>query len=101
MYGCMIGAKAQPTARRALHRDGHAEGVVYMDENGTEVTQPASTVMASALTPATVSATSCVKVRCDDREHEQVNRVLLLLKIGGPYDPATFKGTLCRYFTKR
>jgi gluconate 2-dehydrogenase alpha chain len=99
LFGCMIGAKAQPTnllmpilrkkktftlrngcwARRIVHRDGHAEGVEYMDENGEEVMQPARLVVLSSFTPNNV-------------------RLLLLSKIGTPYDPSTGKGTLGKNF---
>jgi gluconate 2-dehydrogenase alpha chain len=99
-YGCMIGAKAQPTntimpvltsrknfslrnncwVRKIVHRNGRAEGVVYMDENGEETMQPAELVVLSAWTPNSV-------------------RLLLLSKIGEPYDPVTAKGTLGKNLT--
>jgi gluconate 2-dehydrogenase alpha chain len=99
-YGCMIGAKAQPTntllpvlssrsnfllrnnswVRKIVHRNGHAEGVVYMDENGEETMQPADVVVLSAWTPNSV-------------------RLLLLSDIGERYDPATGKGTLGKNLT--
>jgi gluconate 2-dehydrogenase alpha chain len=99
-YGCMIGAKAQPTntimpvltsrnnfslrnncwVRKIIHRSGRAEGVVYMDENGEETMQPAEVVVLSAWTPNSV-------------------RLLLLSEIGEPYDPVTAKGTLGKNLT--
>ena len=99
-FGCMIGAKAQPSntllpvvqhrrnfelrnnswVRKIVHRDGHAEGVVYMDEHGEETLQPASVVVLSAWTPNSV-------------------RLLCLSKIGEPYDPVTGKGTLGKNLT--
>jgi gluconate 2-dehydrogenase alpha chain len=96
----MIGAKAQPTntlipvlskqknfslhnncwVRKIVHRNGKAEGVVYMDENGEETMQPAEVVVLSAWTPNSV-------------------RLLLLSGIGEPYDPVTAKGTLGKNLT--
>ncbi len=99
-YGCMIGAKAQPTntlvpvlsgrnnfelrnncwVRKIVHQNGRAEGVVYMDEKGEETMQPAEVVVLSAWTPNSV-------------------RLLLLSDIGERYDPATGKGTLGKNLT--
>jgi gluconate 2-dehydrogenase alpha chain len=99
-HGCMIGAKAQPTntlvpvlarqnnfslrnncwVRKIVHRDGKAEGVVYMDENSEETLLPAEVVVLAAWTPNSV-------------------RLLLLSGIGDLYDPATGKGTLGRNLT--
>jgi gluconate 2-dehydrogenase alpha chain len=99
-FGCMIGAKAQPTntlmpvlrkkknftlrnnswVRKILHRNGQAEGVVYMDEAGAETFQPASVVVLSAWTLHNV-------------------RLLLLSRLGEPYDPKTGKGTLGKNLT--
>ena len=99
-YGCMVGAKAQPTntllpvlnhrnnfvlrnhswVRKIVHRDGQAEGVVYMDENGEEIMQPASVVVLSAWTPHNV-------------------RLLLLSNIGERYDAETGKGSLGKNLT--
>jgi gluconate 2-dehydrogenase alpha chain len=99
LYGCMIGAKAQPTnlllpilhrkesftlrndcwVRRIVHREGQAEGVTYMDEKGEEVLQPAKVVIVASFMPNNV-------------------RLLLLSKIGQPYDPATGDGTLGKNF---
>jgi gluconate 2-dehydrogenase alpha chain len=99
-FGCMIGAKAQPTnvllpvlrsrknftlrnnccVRRVVHRSGKAQGVMYMDENGEETFQPASLVILTAWTP-------------------QNTRLLMLSRIGEQYDAATGKGTLGRNLT--
>ncbi len=101
-YGCMIGAKSQPTSvllptlqrqenfelrnhswvRRVLHKDGQATGVTYMDENGDEVTQPADIVVLAGFTVPNI-------------------RMLLLSKIGAEYDPQTGRGTLGRRFTQQ
>jgi gluconate 2-dehydrogenase alpha chain len=99
-FGCMIGAKAQPTntimpvlahrktftmrtgcwVRRVVHKDGHATGVQYVDATGEEVFQPADTVVLATFTLNNV-------------------RLLALSKIGTPYDPATAKGTLGKNLT--
>jgi gluconate 2-dehydrogenase alpha chain len=99
-YGCMIGAKAQPSntllpllknkmnfnlrtgcsVRRVLHRDGSAEGVTYIDSSGKEILQPATVVV---LTSWTMNN----------------SRLLLLSEIGEPYDPVTGKGTLGKNLT--
>jgi gluconate 2-dehydrogenase alpha chain len=103
-YGCMIGAKAQPTTillpvikkhsnvsirtrasvRRILHdgpaTNGKARGVTYVDESGEEVFQPADLVFLSSFILNN-------------------SRLLLLSGIGEPYDPATGKGTLGRNLT--
>jgi len=99
-YGCMIGAKAQPTntllpvltgrknftlrtgcnVRRIAHREGTATGVTYIGESGVEIEQPAHVVILGSWT-----LNNC--------------RLLLLSKIGEPYDPATGKGTLGRNLT--
>ena len=99
-YGCMIGAKAQPTntllpllvkrknfalrtgcsVRRVVHRDGKAGGVTYVDEAGAEVEQPARVVILASWTLNN-------------------SRLLMLSRIGEPYDPATGKGTLGRNLT--
>jgi gluconate 2-dehydrogenase alpha chain len=99
-YGCMIGAKAQPTntimpvltsrnnfslrnncwVRKIIHRNGRAEGVAYMDENGEETIQPAEVVVLAAWTPNSV-------------------RLLLLSEIGEPYNPVTAQGTLGKNLT--
>ena len=101
-YGCMIGAKAQPTSvlmpvlqqqdnfelrnhswvRRVLHKDGQATGVLYMDEEGEEVTQPASIVVMSGFTVPNI-------------------RMLMLSKIGRQYDPESGRGALGRRFTQQ
>ena len=103
-FGCMIGSKAQPTntllpviarqknvsvrsrssVRRILHdRSGkqpHARGVVYVDDAGQEVFQPADLVVLSSWTLNNT-------------------RLLLLSEIGQPYDPVTGRGTLGRSLT--
>ena len=104
MYGCMIGAKAQPTnvllpviqkhknvtirtgawVRRIL-REGSSpksriRGVTYMDAAGEEVFQPAQIVI---LATWTLNNT----------------RLLLLSGIGEPYNPSTGKGTVGRNLT--
>lgn len=100
-YGCMIGAKAQPSntlmpvlaqrrnfqlrplswVRRLVHRGARVEGVTYASgPNGEEVMQPARIVV---LASWTLNNT----------------RLLLLSGIGQPYDPATAKGTLGRNLT--
>ncbi|MBM3737937.1 MAG: GMC family oxidoreductase [Acidobacteria bacterium] len=99
-YGCMIGAKAQPSntlmpilapkknfqlrplcwVRRIVHRNGRAEGVVYSGPNGEEILQPARIVV---LASWTLNNT----------------RLLMLSGIGERYDPATGKGTLGKNLT--
>jgi gluconate 2-dehydrogenase alpha chain len=66
--------------RKIVHRNGRAEGVVYMDENGEETMQPAELVVLSAWTPNSI-------------------RLLLLSEIGEPYNPVTAKGTLGKNLT--
>ena len=103
-FGCMIGAKAQPTntllpviqkrknvsiragasVRRVVHDDtqsgGRARGVTYIDASGEEVFQPAELVF---LASWTLNNT----------------RLLLLSGIGEPYNAQTGKGTLGRNLT--
>jgi gluconate 2-dehydrogenase alpha chain len=99
-YGCMIGAKAQPTnilmpvlqkrktftlktgcsVRRVVHKDGHAEGLTYIDESGAELFQPAGIVIVAGWTLNTV-------------------KLLLQSKVGNAYDAATGKGTLGKNLT--
>jgi gluconate 2-dehydrogenase alpha chain len=99
-YGCMIGAKAQPSntlmpvlakeksftlrtgcrARRVMHRDGKAMGISYIDEAGQETVQPANVVVLSSWTLNNV-------------------RLLFLSGIGDRYDPATGKGSLGKNLT--
>src|SRR5205807_5751576 len=99
-YGCTVGAKAQPSnllmpvlarrknfefhtgswVRRILHKDGRATGIQFTGENGEEFFQPASTVVLASFTLNN-------------------SRLLLLSKIGTPYDPNTRKGTLGRNLT--
>jgi gluconate 2-dehydrogenase alpha chain len=96
-FGCMIGAKAQPSntllpvlercknvslrtgtnVRRIEHKNGRATGVRYMDDNGEEILQPAELiVLASWVLNNT--------------------RLLLLSGVGEPYNPTTGQGTLGR-----
>lgn len=103
-YGCMIGAKAQPTntflpvikrhknvsirtgssVRRIMHdgapNSGRARGVTYIDANGEEIFQPADLVFLASWTLNNA-------------------RLLLLSGVGEPYDPATGKGTVGRNLT--
>ncbi|MBZ5624096.1 MAG: GMC family oxidoreductase [Acidobacteriia bacterium] len=99
-FGCMVGAKAQPTntllpviarqkgvtirtgadVRRVLHKAGKATGVAYRDAAGEEIVQPADLVM---LASWTLNNT----------------RLLLLSKIGEPYDAATGRGLVGRNLT--
>ena len=99
-FGCMIGAKAQPTnvllpllarrknfelrtgawVRRIVVEAGRVRGVRYMDQQGEEVFQPADLVF---LASWTLNNT----------------RLLLLSKIGEPYNPETGTGTLGRSLT--
>ena len=99
-FGCMIGAKAQPSntllpvlmkkknfslrsncsVRRVLHRDGKAEGVTYVDASGQDAFQPADVVVVAAWTL-------------------ESTRILLQSGIGDPYDPASGTGTLGKNLT--
>jgi gluconate 2-dehydrogenase alpha chain len=103
-YGCMIGAKAQPTntllpviqkhknisirtaawVRRIRHSSadgkGHVSGVTYMDASGEEVFQPAELTILASWTLNN-------------------NRLLMLSGIGESYDPATGTGNLGRNLT--
>ena len=99
-FGCMVGAKAQPTnvlmpviarqkgvtvrtganVRRVIHKDGKASGVSYVDAKGEEIVQPADVVI---LASWTLNNT----------------RLLMLSKIGESYDPVTGKGHVGRNFT--
>jgi gluconate 2-dehydrogenase alpha chain len=99
-YGCMIGAKAQPTnllmpvlqkrktftlrtgcnVRRVIHGNGKAEGLSYLDASGEEIVQPAGIVIVASWTLNNA-------------------RLLLLSKLGEPYDPSTGKGTTGRNLT--
>ena len=97
-FGCMVGAKAQPTnlllpiiqkhknitlrtgawVRRILSDAAAkpaARGVTYLDAHGEEVFQPAALLILSSWTFSNT-------------------RLLLLSKIGEPYDPATGRGTV-------
>lgn len=99
-FGCMIGAKAQPSntilpvlqgrrgftlrtaswVRRVLHKNGRVTGVQYADERGAEFFQPATTVVLASWTLNNA-------------------RLLFLSKIGTPYDPASKTGTLGKNLT--
>lgn len=97
-FGCMVGAKAQPTnlllpiiqkrknvsvrtgawVRRILFEpapNSAARGVSYVDAQDQEVFQPASLVFLASWT-------------------FNNTRLLLLSRIGEPYDPATGRGTV-------
>ncbi len=94
-FGCMVGAKAQPTntlmpilahhpnfelrtgawVRRIVVEGRLAQGVQYTDARGEEYLQPAGLVF---LASWTLNNT----------------RLLLLSRIGEPYDPETRRGTL-------
>ncbi len=91
-FGCMVGAKAQPTnvllpviqkrrnveirtgynVRRIVHKDGKATGAIYIDAKGDEVFQPAGLTFLSSWTLNNT-------------------RLLLLSGLGRPYDPASGK----------
>lgn len=103
-FGCMIGAKSQPTntllpviskhknasirsnttVRRIVHDSSSnqitARGVTFVDSHGQEFFQPASLVF---LASWTLNNT----------------RLLLLSRLGAPYDPATGRGTVGRNLT--
>lgn len=99
-FGCMIGAKAQPSnillpvlrgrqsfelrtrswVRRVLHRNGRVTGVQYSDEKRAEFVQPATIVVLASWTLNNA-------------------RLLLLSRIGTPYDPASNRGTLGKNLT--
>lgn len=96
MYGCDFGAKSDPVAtviptamktenfelrtdsyaRRVVHKDGKASGVIYVDmRTGFEYEQPADVVI---LAGYTISNT----------------HLMLLSEIGKPYDPKTGEGVI-------
>jgi gluconate 2-dehydrogenase alpha chain len=99
-FGCMVGAKAQPTntlmpviakqksvavrngasVRRIRHEGGRATGVEYVDAKGEEFFQPADVVVLSSWTLNNT-------------------RLMLLSKVGTPFDPATGKGQLGKNLT--
>lgn len=99
-FGCMIGAKAQPSntilpvlrgrrgfelrpnswVRRVLHKHGRVTGVQYSDARRAEFVQPATIVV---LASWTLNNT----------------RLLFLSKIGTPYDPGSNLGTLGKNLT--
>jgi gluconate 2-dehydrogenase alpha chain len=98
-FGCEVGAKASPNVtviptamatgkyeirthswvRRIVHKDGHAQGVTYLDAAGRENFQPADIVLVNAFMFNNV-------------------RLLLLSNLGTPYDPKTEKGAVGRNF---
>src|SRR5258708_8222784 len=98
----MIGAKAQPTntllpvlakrnnftlragcwVRRVIHRDGKAEGVVYVDGSGAEMHQPAEVVILASWTLNN-------------------SRLLLLAGVADPYHPPTAKSVPAKTRTHR
>jgi gluconate 2-dehydrogenase alpha chain len=99
-FGCHVGAKASPivttvpsalasgrvelrqyaTAFRINHDGGKATSVSYYDAAGREQEQPADLIVLGAFTLENI-------------------RLLLLSKIGEPYDPATGKGVVGRNYT--
>jgi len=99
-FGCMIGAKAQPSntlmpvlarlnnfemrtsawVRSLVFESSRVRGVRYMDSNGDDVFQPADLVF---LASWTLNNT----------------RLLLLSKIGDPYDPESGKGLVGSHLT--
>jgi gluconate 2-dehydrogenase alpha chain len=103
-FGCMIGAKAQPTntllpvianqkgvsirtqtwVRRIVHQNGgtsrNATGVTYRDATGAEYFQPARVVILASWSLNNV-------------------RLLFLSQIGKPYNQTTGEGTLGRNLT--
>jgi len=99
-FGCMIGAKAQPTntlipllsrrgnfelrtgawVRRVVLESGRARGVRYVNERGEELFQPAELVFLASWTLNNV-------------------RLLLLSELENAYDPETGKGNLGRNLT--
>lgn len=101
-FGCMIGAKAQPSntlmpvlagrskfqlhtgswVRRVVHKDGRATGIRFMNNEGQEFFQPAEIVVLASFTLNNV-------------------RLLSLSKIGTPYDSAVRKGTLGSHLTQQ
>lgn len=99
-FGCMIGAKAQPSniilpvlagrprfelrplswVRRIARKGGRVTGVEYSDAAGKRFFQPATIVVLASWTLNNV-------------------RLLLLSRIGRPYDPVSGSGTLGRNLT--
>jgi gluconate 2-dehydrogenase alpha chain len=103
-FGCMIGAKAQPsnilmpviqkynqisiqtgaTVRRIEHdgspKNNRVKGVTYVGTGGEELFQPAELVILASWTMSNT-------------------RLLLLSGIGRPYDPASIRGTVGRNLT--
>lgn len=99
-FGCMVGAKAQPSntilpvlqdrpgfelrtmswVHRVLHKNGRVTGVHYSDDKGNDFFQPSAIVVLASWTLNNV-------------------RLLLLSKIGTPYDAVSKAGTLGRNLT--
>lgn len=96
MYGCDFGAKSDPVAtvirtakktdkyeirtdsyaRRVIHKDGIASGVLYVDmRTGMEYEQPANVVVLAGYTISNA-------------------HLMLLSEIGKPYDPKTGEGVI-------
>lgn len=96
MYGCDFGAKSDPIAtvlptametgnfemrtksyaRRILHKNGRATGVLYVDmRTGFEYEQPADVVVVAGYTLSNT-------------------KLMLLSEIGEPYDPKTGQGVI-------
>lgn len=68
------------SVRRAVHRDGKATGLSYLDETGVEILQPADIVIVASWTLNNA-------------------RLLLLSRVGEAYDPATGTGTVGKNLT--
>jgi gluconate 2-dehydrogenase alpha chain len=99
-FGCHVGAKASPiqltipnalksgrleireycNVRRINTQSGMATGVTYLDASGQEQIQPADLVVVGAFTQTNI-------------------RLLLLSKIGTPYDPQSGTGVVGRNWT--
>ena len=99
-FGCHVGAKASPITTvipsalksgrvevrpfsnvfRINHTDGQATSVSYYDQNGIEQEQPADLIVMGSFTLNNI-------------------RLLLMSKIGQPYDPQANAGVVGRNFT--
>ena len=99
-FGCHVGAKASPVTTvipsalksgrvevrpfsdvfRINHTDGQATSVSYYDQNGIEQEQPADLIVMGSFTLNNI-------------------RLLLMSKIGQPYDPQANTGVVGRNFT--
>src|SRR5699024_8749928 len=96
LYGCDFGAKSDPIvttiptaketgnfelrtnayARRVMHKDGKATGILYTDmKTGKEYEQPADVVLLGGYTLSNT-------------------KLMLLSEIGEPYDPETKTGVI-------